>query len=115
MPDKSKDNSQKLPFLGRKLIWLDNPKNVDRIVYGLYFICAALFLADFLYKKKTYVDLENIPGFYGIYGFVMCATLLICARGIRKFLMRDETYYAPKDVETESYPQEDMNRETLDD
>jgi len=115
MAGKSKDNPQNLPFLARKLLWLDNVKNVDRLVYGLYVICAALFLADFFYKKKTYLDLEDVTGFYGIYGFVMCFALVVCARIIRRFIMRDETYYAPRDVEVESYPEEDMKRETIDD
>ena len=110
-----KDNPENYPILGRKLLWLDNMKNVNRIVYGLYFTCAALFLADFFYKKKTYMDIEDFPGFYAIYGFVMCAALVICARGMRIFLMRDETYYAPKDVESEEYPEEDLQRETIND
>ncbi len=111
---KRVDNLADLPWLGRKLLWLDSMKNVDRIVYGLYGLCTVLFLADFLYKKKTYLDLEDLPGFYAIYGFVMCAALVVCARGMRVFLMRDETYYSPKDVESEEYPEHDMEREEHD-
>lgn len=109
-----KTDPNKLPWLGRKLLWLDNMKNVDRIVYTLYFVCAALFLADFFYKKKTYLDLEDIPGFYAIYGFIMCAALVVCARGMRLFLMRDETYYAPNDVESEDYPEDQLERDEVD-
>lgn len=115
MSKNKKDNPEKLPLLGRKLLWLDNMKNVEKIVYSLYFVCAALFLADFFYKKKTYLDLEDVPGFYAIYGFAMCAALVVCARGMRLFLMRDETYYAPKDVESEQHPEADLSRETIDD
>ena len=100
-----------LPWLGRKLLWLDNMKKVDRIVFGLYGLCLALFLADFFYKKKTYLDVEDLPGFYALYGFVMCAALVICARGMRVLLMRREDYYAPKDVEAEAHPEHDMQRE----
>lgn len=110
----NKTDPSKLPWLGRKLLWLDDIKNVDRIVFGLYGLCAVLFLADFFYKKKTYLDLEDVPGFYAIYGFIMCAALVVCARAMRTFLMRDETYYAPKDVESEAYPEHDMQREDLD-
>ena len=115
MSEIEKDNPEKFPRLGRSLLWLDNMRNVDRIVYTLYFTCAALFLADFFYKKKTYLDLEDVPGFYAIYGFVMCAALVICARGMRLFLMRDETYYAPNDVESEDYPEEGLDQETVND
>jgi hypothetical protein len=115
MARKAEDNTKDYPALGRKLLWLDNMKNVDRIVYGLYGLCAVLFLADFFYKKKTYVAIENFPGFYALYGFVMCAALVICARGMRIFLMRGEKYYAPKDVESEPFPESDMERETVHD
>ena len=109
------DDPKKFPWLGRKLLWLDNMRNVDRIVYTLYFTCAVLFLADFFYKKKTYLDLEDVPGFYAIYGFIMCAALVICARGMRVILMRNESFYAPDDVESEDYPEEGLDRETVND
>lgn len=111
MARKRKDNPENYPWLGHKLLWLDNMKNVERIVYSLYGLCALLFLADFLYKKKTYLDLEDVPGFYAIYGFVMCAALVVCARGMRLFLMRDEKYYSPNDVESEAYPEDGLDRE----
>lgn len=108
-------NPDRLPWLGRKLLWLDNMRNVTRIVYALYGLCAVLFLADFFYKKKTYLDIEDLPGFYALYGFIMCAALVICARGMRLFLMRPEEYYAPKDVEAEEYPEDGLSRERHDD
>lgn len=106
-----KDNPQDLPWLGRKLLFLDDMKNVDRIVYGLYAVCALLFLADMLYKKKYYVSVENIFGFYGMYGFFMCAGLVLGARMMRLFLKRDEDYYAPYDVESEPFPEDQMERD----
>ncbi|MEO0327100.1 MAG: hypothetical protein AAF217_00740 [Pseudomonadota bacterium] len=112
---KNNTDPETLPWLGRKLLFLDNMKNVDRIVYGLYAFCAVLLLTDLFYYKKTYFTIEDLPGFYGIYGFVMCAALVICARGMRIFLMRDENYYAPKDVESEPYPEDGLDRETVND
>ena len=111
MAKKVKDNPQDLPLIGRKLLWLDDLRNVDKIVYALYGLCTILFLADFVYKKKTYISIEDIPGFYAIYGFIMCAALVVCARGMRLFLMRDEEYYAPEDVESEAYPEDGLERE----
>lgn len=115
MANPIKDDPSKLPWLGRRLLWLDDMKNVERIVYGLYGLCALLFVADFLYKKKTYVSVENFPGFYAIYGFVMCAALVICARGMRVLLKRPEDYYAPKDTDSEAYPEDGLNRESIND
>lgn len=103
----------KLPWLGRKLLWLDTMKNVDRIIYALLILCAGLIAADFLYHKHSYLDIENIPGFYAAYGFLMCAVLVICARAIRVIVKRNEDYYAPKDVESEPYPEDQLGRETI--
>ncbi len=104
------DDAENLPWLGRKLLWLDKKKNVDRIVYGLYFACAILFAADFMYKKYVLVAVESIPGFYGLYGFFMAIVLVLCAKVMRVFLMRPEDYYAPNDVESEDYPEDQLER-----
>ncbi len=111
MADKHQDDPNTLPWLGRKLLFLDDIKNVNRLVYWLYGVCALLFAADFMYKKKTYLAVENFPGFYALYGFFMCAALVICAKAMRIFLKRDEDYYAPNDVESEKYPEDGLSRE----
>jgi hypothetical protein len=109
---KRKDDVSGYPALGRWLMFVDDRRNVDRIVYALYAVCALLFLAEFFYKKKAYLDIEYIPGFYGFYGFVMCAALVICAKGMRVFLKRPEDYYAPYDVESEAYPEAGLDRKS---
>ena len=104
-----KDTPEKYPWLSRKLLFLDDKKNVVRVVYTVYGVCAFLFVLDFLYTKKTYLAAENISGFYAIYGFVMCALLVISAKMMRVFLKRDEDYYAPRDVESEDHPEADLD------
>ncbi len=115
MNDRKHDDPANWPALGRALSFVDDMRNVDRIVYGLYAVCALLFVADFLYYKKVHVAVEAIPGFYALYGFIMCALLVICAKGMRVFLNRDETYYAPHDVEAEPYPEAGLGRESAHD
>lgn len=105
-----KDDPTTYPWLGRKLLFLDDMKNVERIVFALYGICAVLVLADFFYKKKYYVSVENIPGIYAFYGFFMCAGLVLGARTMRIFLQRDEDFYSPKDVESEDFPNDGMEQ-----
>ncbi|MBT0958687.1 DUF2975 domain-containing protein [Alphaproteobacteria bacterium KMM 3653] len=90
----------------------DDKKNVDRLVYGLYALCALLFLADFFYKKKYYISAENFPGFYALYGFFACVVLVLCAKVLRRFLMRDEGFYAPQDTESEDHPDHDLGKES---
>ncbi len=115
MAKKHDDNPENYPALGRWLMFLDDPKVIKRIVHGIYVICAVLFAMDFFYYKKTYVEIENYTGFYMIYGFIMCAALVICAKVMRVFLMRAETYYSPKDTESEMHPDHDLRKESVND
>ncbi len=76
-----------------KTYWLDNRRNVRKIVWTLVIICVALFAADGFYHKHPYFAVETVFGFYAIYGFVMCVGLVLLAKLMRKLLMRDEDYY----------------------
>lgn len=73
--------------------WLDEPRNVRKIVIAVTVVCAGLFLADAFYLKHPYFQIEYLFGFYGIYGFVVCVALVLAARWMRSFLMRGEDYY----------------------
>jgi len=110
MSEHRKEDASNFPPIARLFLWVDDKKKVDRFVHGLYGACALLFGADFLYHKHTYVSVENIPGFYALYGFIMCALLVIAAKGLRLVLKRPEDYYAPKDVESEDYPEDQLER-----
>lgn len=72
---------------------LDDPRNVKRIVYGLYTLCGLVFLADLLYTKHPHFGFENFFGFYAVYGFVGSVTLVLVAKQLRRVLMRGEDYY----------------------
>lgn len=108
------DDPARLPWLSRRFLWVDTKRNVDRLVWALALLCAALAFADFLYHKHSYFPVEDIPGFYGLYGFFMCAALVIAAKGLRVFLKRKEDYYAPLTVESEEHPDADLGRESID-
>lgn len=73
--------------------WIDEPRNVDRIVYVLYAVCAALLLIDPLIHKHGPFAIEHVWGFYAIYGFVGCVGLVLAAKLMRIFVMRPEDYY----------------------
>ena len=73
--------------------WLDEPGNVKKIIWALFAVCAALFLADAFYHKHSHFEAENFFGFYGIFGFVVCVALVLAAKGMRVILMRSEDYY----------------------
>lgn len=76
-----------------KTYWLDNPRNVTKIFWGLVVVCALLFAADAFYDKHVELEAETWFGFYGIFGFVACVALVLAAKELRKILMRGEDYY----------------------
>lgn len=73
--------------------WLDDPKNVDKIVYGLAAFCALLVAADLFIEKHPHFSFESWFGFFGFFGFVGCVFLVLVAKELRKIVMRSEDYY----------------------
>lgn len=80
-----------------KTYWLDDQKNVKKIIWALFVVCGLLFVADAFYEKHPHFAVESWFGFYALYGFFMCVGLVLIAKVMRVFLMRDEEYY-DKDV-----------------
>jgi uncharacterized membrane protein len=77
-----------------KKFWLDDRKNVNKIIYGLFIVCAAVALIDFFpYKNHLHFRFEYWFGFSSFYGFVACVSLVLAAKQLRKVVMRDEDYY----------------------
>tara|TARA_R110000868_G_scaffold65700_5_gene196193 strand:+ start:1790 stop:2080 length:291 start_codon:yes stop_codon:yes gene_type:complete len=84
---------ERYPEPGEKPRWLDNQRNVKKIIVAIVVVCALLFAADGFYHKHPYFEAEAWFGFYAIYGFIMCVGLVLAAKFMRTFLMRDEDYY----------------------
>ena len=76
-----------------KVYWLDQPRNIDRLVHGLVVICALLVIADIFYHKHTHFAFEGWFGFFAWFGFVGCVGLVLLAKGMRRVVKRDEDYY----------------------
>ena len=75
------------------LRWLDHKKNVDKVFYVLCGLCAAVVLADLGYDKHGHFAFENIIGFNAAFGFIAYVGLILISKQLRKWLMRDESYY----------------------
>ncbi len=76
-----------------KTYWLDDHRNVDRLVYGFYAVCAVLMAIDVFIPKHGPFAIEHAFGFYGFFGFVACVALVLIAKQLRRVLMRPEAYY----------------------
>jgi hypothetical protein len=73
--------------------WLDDPRNVDRLVYGFYIVCGLLLAIDVFVPKHGPFAIEHLFAFYGAFGFVACVALVLIAKQLRRIVMRPENYY----------------------
>lgn len=88
------ETDKKVPgSVDEKPRWLDDGRNVNKIVYALYALSAGLLVIDPLIHKHGPFGIEHWWGFYGIYGFVGCVFLVLAAKELRKLVMRGEDYY----------------------
>ncbi len=81
-----------------KKTWFDNGKNIDKLAWCTYAVAIILVLWDalefvHLYHKHGHFDIENIFGFYGIYGAVAYAFIVLAGTLFRKVIKREENYY----------------------
>ncbi|KPU83986.1 hypothetical protein JI58_06405 [Marinosulfonomonas sp. PRT-SC04] len=105
-----KENTDGFPALGRMLLWVDRPGSANKIFWALAVICGLLFLVDFTYEKHGYFDVESLPGFFGVYGFVMFTGLILAAKGLRVLIKRREGFYGDKAVDCEDYPEAELDK-----
>ena len=69
------------------------PTVISNILRVFYAICVLLVIADFMVHRHIITDVERVPAFYALYGFIACVVLVLIASQMRKWLMRDEDYY----------------------
>ena len=70
-----------------------------------YVLCGILVLSDLLDAmgltdfRHAENQLDGVPGFYAIYGFIGCVVLVLVATQMRKIVMRDERYYLDRETQ----------------
>lgn len=80
-----------------KQAFFDKPDNVKRLLRVFYVVCGLLLVMDFIVHRHTYHAWEKLPAFYPIYGFIGCVLLVLVAKWMRTFLMRNEDYYESRE------------------
>ena len=73
--------------------WLDEPRNIDRLYYGLLAVCVLLVLSDFLYEGHPHFAWEGWFGFNAVLGFVAFFLIVLTGKPLRRMISRDEDYY----------------------
>ena len=110
MDTKKSDNPDSYPALGRALTWVDKPGSATKIIYALAVVCVLLALADFVYNKHSHFGIEHFPNFYGFYGFSMFTALILIAKVLRTIIKRPEDFYGDKAIDTEAYPEDQLDK-----
>lgn len=78
--------------------WLDAPAHVTLIYCALIALCLLFVALPFVVEHEVHFWeahfwWEASLGFYPVYGFISCVSLVIIARALRRFLKRPEDYY----------------------
>jgi hypothetical protein len=80
-----------------KAHWLDNPRNVKRVWRWFLALLAATVAAEFFIAPSPHFDVESLPGFNAVYGFLACAAMVLVAKVLGAVLKRPDTYYRADD------------------
>ena len=81
------------------MIKLTDPKVANKIFWGLVAVCALLVVVDVVVtlmhlKHGHFPEMgEDIPGIYGVFGFIVFWIIVIAGKHFRKFVKRKEDYY----------------------
>ena len=107
---KFKDETKNYPLLGRWISWVDKPRSSQKIFYILILFCIACFGLEWTYEKHAYFAIENYKGFYALYGFIVFSGLIFVATLLRKIVKVREGFYEEKSIDTEKYPEDQIQR-----
>lgn len=77
--------------------WLDEDRNVHKLLLSLTAVCVVLLLWDLLpekvYHRHPHFDQESWFGFYVWLGALSCVVLAIVSKVLRTLAHRAEDYY----------------------
>lgn len=73
--------------------WFDKKENLVLFLRLFYVSLVVLIVLDFFVDKHPHYGFDGAPSFSAAYGFISCVLLVLIARVLRMFLMKDEDYY----------------------
>ena len=77
----------------REITILDSSKNRARVRIYFYISLLILLVIEFFTPKQGHFSWEAAYGFYAVYGFIGCVSLIFIAKGLRWLVKRKEDYY----------------------
>ena len=79
--------------MAEKRWWLDEPRNVRKLVWLLAIVCALLLAVDLVYHRHGVFEWEEWLASYAVFGFLAGTAVVLGAKELRKLIKRDEDYY----------------------
>ena len=73
--------------------WFERKENQNKLWYGLLVVGGALTISEFLYEHHPHFEIEKVPEFFEIFGFLAFVMIVFAGRALRTIIMRDEDYY----------------------
>jgi integral membrane sensor domain MASE1 len=73
--------------------WFERRENQNKLWYALLAVAGVLTVSEFLYEHHPHFEIEEIPEFFEIFGFLAFAFIVFAGIGLRKLIMRPEDYY----------------------
>lgn len=63
------------------------------LMAGLAGLGAFLIALDFVIVRRSYLSLENLPGFFGVFGFIAFGIAVLSGWPLGRLMRRHEDYY----------------------
>jgi len=73
--------------------WFDKKENLVLFLRIFYASLVVLLVLDFFVDKHPYFGFDGAPSFAAAYGFISCVLLVLIAKVLRMFVMKNEDYY----------------------
>lgn len=73
--------------------WFDKKENLILFLRIFYGSLVVLLVLDLFVDKHPYFGFDGAPSFSAAYGFISCVLLVLIAKVLRIFVMRDEDHY----------------------
>jgi len=79
--------------------WLVRAKTIRWFWIGGSLLLALTVVLQLVIKVKGYFGVDGWFGFGAVFGFLCCVAMVLIAKGLGRFIKRDENYYQDEDSE----------------
>lgn len=73
--------------------WLVRPRTIRWFWIGGSLVLALTVALQLVIKIKGYFGVDGWFGFGAVFGFLCCVVMVLVAKGLGRFIKRDEHYY----------------------